>query len=158
MVLTVSDVILHQQFCLITGCRLPLYLFFIKLQIWEGKWGNIWYFTGLYFINLGIQEANIKILKSGRFTRLSRKIFENVCIWINKPHLEKVASLREYHCFSGGPTDQILDLFGPVWCRRKTVYSVKNLRKQVWTGNQAHTSAKTTDWRTRNSLVQCKGR
>ena len=30
------------------------------------------------------------------------------------PYLERVASLCVYHCFPGGPSDQILDLFGPV--------------------------------------------
>ena len=33
---------------------------------------------------------------------------------INRPYLERVASLSVYHCFPGGHSDQILDLFGPV--------------------------------------------
>ena len=76
----------------------------------------------------------------------------------------KLAILREgsltqcVHCFSGGPSDQILDLLGPVLdAGGKRSARRKDLRKQVWTGNQVHISAGTRD-QTRDSLVQSEGR
>ena len=38
----------------------------------------------------------------------------NVVSLKNEPYLEMVASLSMYHCFRGGPSHQMLDLFGPV--------------------------------------------
>ena len=40
---------------------------------------------------------------------------------INRPYLERVASLSVNHCFPGGPSDQILDHFWSSFrCRKKT--------------------------------------
>ena len=63
-----------------------------------------------------------------------------------------------YHCFPGGSSDQILNLFGPVLDAGGNLERTeKNLQKQVWTGNQVHISAGTRD-RTQDPLVQSKGR
>ena len=74
---------------------------------------------------------------------------------MNRPYLKRVASLSVYHYFPGGSSDQIEDLFGPVLYKKKPECLEKNLRKQVWTGNQVHKRAGTGD-RTRDSLLQCK--
>ena len=75
---------------------------------------------------------------------------------VNRPYLERVASLSVYHCFPGGPSDQILDLFGPVLdAERKPECPEKNLWKQVWTGNQMHMSAGT---RVKPGTRWCKAR
>ena len=70
------------------------------------------------------------------------------------PYIERVASLSVYHCFPGGPSDQILDIFGPdLDAGGKLDRPEKNLWKRVWTGNQVHISAGTGD-QTWDSLVQ----
>ena len=54
------------------------------------------------------------------------------------------ASPSVEHCFPGGPSDQMLDHFGPVLdAGRKPECPEKNLWKQLWTGNQLHISART---------------
>ena len=73
------------------------------------------------------------------------------CLVIISHYLERVASLNVYHCFPGGPSDQILDSFGQVLDAGGK--PDKNLQKQVSTGNHMHMSAGTRD-RTWDSLVQ----
>ena len=71
------------------------------------------------------------------------------------PYLERVATLSVDHCFPGGPSDQILDLFWSSFrCRRKTgVPGEKPAEASLdWKPN-AHTAAGTRN-RSRDALVQ----
>ena len=68
--------------------------------------------------------------------------------------LRQFIPLTAFQALPGGPSDQILDRLDPVLdAGGNPECSEKNLRKQVWTGNQVHVSAGTGD-RTRDSLVQ----
>ena len=56
----------------------------------------------------------------------------HIVVTSSRPYLERVASLCVYHCLSGGPSDQILDLFGAVVdAGGKPECPEKNLQKQV---------------------------
>ena len=72
---------------------------------------------------------------------------------------QKDTFLKEKYTSSlEGPSDQMLDLFGPALdAGGKPEGPKKNLRKQVWTENQEHISAEAGD-RSRDSLMQIEGR
>ena len=77
--------------------------------------------ANLLYLEREVLEKQYEIFKSNR-----RKIILLIClhkqvIFINRPYLERVASLSVYRCFPGGPSDQILDHFWSSFrCRRKT--------------------------------------
>ena len=90
------------------------------------------------------------------FSLMLQMYKESTNKYINRPYLERVASLSVYHCFLGGPSDLSLDLFGIVLdARGRPECPEKNL--QVWTEHQMHKSAETGN-RTWNSLVQSEGK
>ena len=70
----------------------------------EGQKFQLYYYL---YLNLNIIINSISFVLNFSYpAHLNNKI--------NWPYLQRVASLSVYHCFPGEPSDQILDLFGPV--------------------------------------------